>query len=566
MTNYRFGMAKPNDMLANNQRFNNNQHFANNGGWLGAGVYPPSSRSVSLPSPMSSTQKSVIDLTHLDSQSNKSITPSSSQSSISLSSTLPPPLLLPQACYNAVLSKIRTLLYKEPNKTEVEILRLVKNDPEVQEDWIRVRGKTHGAPIGPEDQVGILMESMSNLDFVRSNGIGTTKSYGHSDSVILKPFNEHVDKLIGAAKRGKTEGGFRALVDRWFREEKESGVGKGIGMTEETFGKMLADARGGMRDTMKLDINSSDIATTAGMRSAHQQRVVKIRESTLEDMEAPRRHSLEEEIGKYKSPRVLRIEEERRKERERKEEEERVKRQSFRGLTEDEDEMVDVGLKGKGNEQEIMASLDGDSITRRNLWTLRPGGWLSDEVIHYYFSLLRQRDKEKCESTGGRRSWFFKSFFFTKLFEEGKYQYKNVKRWSKKVPGKDIFELENIYWPLNLNNVHWCCMKADMRNKVITYYDSFGTSDSYGFLKATLRYFEDEWNAKGKPGKFEKNEWTLKETPYDYPQQKNGFDCGVFTCTCADFLSAGRETEFTQNDVTKMRRLIALRILMNAAD
>jgi hypothetical protein len=51
------------------------------------------------------------------------------------------------------------------------------------------------------------------------------------------------------------------------------------------------------------------------------------------------------------------------------------------------------------------------------------------------------------------------------------------------------------------------------------------------------------------------------ETPGDHPQQKNGYDCGVFACTCADFLSAGMHTNFTQRDVTGMRRLIALRIL-----
>ena len=61
-------------------------------------------------------------------------------------------------------------------------------------------------------------------------------------------------------------------------------------------------------------------------------------------------------------------------------------------------------------------------------------------------------------------------------------------------------------------------------------------------------------------------EWTLRETPGDYPQQLNGYDCGVFTCTCADFLSAGKHTDFTQRDVTGMRRLIALRILKNIAD
>jgi Ulp1 family protease len=61
-------------------------------------------------------------------------------------------------------------------------------------------------------------------------------------------------------------------------------------------------------------------------------------------------------------------------------------------------------------------------------------------------------------------------------------------------------------------------------------------------------------------------QWTLMETPGDYPQQLNGYDCGVFTCTCADFLSAGKHTNFTQRDVTGMRRLIALRILKNVAD
>ncbi|GMH48571.1 hypothetical protein TrRE_jg13517, partial [Triparma retinervis] len=89
----------------------------------------------------------------------------------------------------------------------------------------------------------------------------------------------------------------------------------------------------------------------------------------------------------------------------------------------------------------------------------------------------------------------------------------------------------------------------------------FRQPDEKGFLKATLRYFKDEWEAKRKPGKFPEKEWTLMETPDDYPQQRNGFDCGVFTCAGADFISAGKKPEFTTEDAAKMRKIITFEIL-----
>ena len=35
---------------------------------------------------------------------------------------------------------------------------------------------------------------------------------------------------------------------------------------------------------------------------------------------------------------------------------------------------------------------------------------------------------------------------------------------------------------------------------------SQANSDDKGFLQATLRYFKDEWKAKGKPGEFKEKE------------------------------------------------------------
>ena len=135
-----------------------------------------------------------------------------------------------------------------------------------------------------------------------------------------------------------------------------------------------------------------------------------------------------------------------------------------------------------------------------------------------------------------------------------------MKRWSKKVAGGDIFKLDKIFWPVNLGNTHWTCLVAYMQEKKIIYYDSFGGAGSH-YLEGTLRYFQDEWKAKGKEGDFNPEEWTLEGTPDHYPQQKNGFDCGVFTTTCADFISQGKECTFDQKDITLYRRTIALKII-----
>ena len=83
------------------------------------------------------------------------------------------------------------------------------------------------------------------------------------------------------------------------------------------------------------------------------------------------------------------------------------------------------------------------SCRRRSLQTLAPGTWLDDDIIHSYLHLLSVRDAQLCSDDSTRkRSHFFKSFFTTLLLsighnsEPGEYCYKNVRRWSEKVPGE----------------------------------------------------------------------------------------------------------------------------------
>ena len=149
--------------------------------------------------------------------------------------------------------------------------------------------------------------------------------------------------------------------------------------------------------------------------------------------------------------------------------------------------VVRATTRGKGSPLEILASQAGDSNQRGSMQTLRPGIWLNDEVINYFLkNCLKSRDIKICaKEPGRRRLHFFNSFFVQKLFDEknrnrklrGIYNYENVKGWSVKVPGKDIFNLKYIFCPINLNNIHWTVAVIFMEAKRIQYYDSMGRTE-----------------------------------------------------------------------------------------
>ena len=62
--------------------------------------------------------------------------------------------------------------------------------------------------------------------------------------------------------------------------------------------------------------------------------------------------------------------------------EERLK--ALRPLTSEEKHIVKEALYGEGDSGDTVATSDTDYVVRRSMWTLRPGQWLNDEVIHYF--------------------------------------------------------------------------------------------------------------------------------------------------------------------------------------
>eukprot|EP00804_Cyclotella_cryptica_P001536 CCRYP_003747-RA/>CCRYP_003747-RA protein AED:0.09 eAED:0.09 QI:0/0/0/1/1/1/2/0/668 len=245
----------------------------------------------------------------------------------------------------------------------------------------------------------------------------------------------------------------------------------------------------------------------------------------------------------------------------------------LRPLTEEEEAIVQKALYGIGPPNEILASQDADSVQRSSMQRLQPGQWLNDEIINYFLkNCLARRDEKLCAAQPGRkRSHFFNSYFVQTMFDEknqnpalrGKYAYKNVKRWSKKVPGKDIFNLKYIVCPINLDNMHWTSAVIFMEEKKIQYYDSLGGTDRTK-LEGLLQYVKDEWKVK-KGDEMDASGWKLVGCTRDTPRQLNGYDCGVFTCMFSDFISQDCPLLFSQKHVNQCRERIALSIMKNCA-
>ena len=269
-------------------------------------------------------------------------------------------------------------------------------------------------------------------------------------------------------------------------------------------------------------------------------------------------------------------------------------------LSPDEQKAVNSAMNLRGSKHKVIKANDTDSVQRHSMQTLRPGQWLNDEIINYFLkNCLAVRDKKICsEQSGRKRSHFFNTFFIFTMFDEenidqrlrGKYNYQNVKRWGAKVPGKDIFNLKYIFCPINIGNLHWTSAVIFMEEKRIQYYDSMGGTDR-AKLEGLLQYLKDEYKAK-KGEELDISQWTLVNNTKDTPKQENGdyentvvlfvlslsllqessflffsykqqpgFDCGVFTCMFADFISRDLPLTFDQGHLIHCRDRIALSIM-----
>ncbi|XP_037342159.2 sentrin-specific protease 2 [Pungitius pungitius] len=193
-------------------------------------------------------------------------------------------------------------------------------------------------------------------------------------------------------------------------------------------------------------------------------------------------------------------------------------------------------------------------ITQRDLATLQEGGWLNDEVINFYLSLVMERCSGEA---AGLKIYSFSTFFFPKLRGGGQAGgHTAVKRWTKAV---DIFLYDLVLVPLHLG-VHWAMAVIDFKSKTVKSYDSMGQRHD-DVCSLLLLYLKEEHKVK-RGRELDSPKWTvgsLRAT--EIPQQRNGSDCGVFVCKYADYIAKGRPLSFKQCHMPVFRKVMIWEIL-----
>ena len=207
-----------------------------------------------------------------------------------------------------------------------------------------------------------------------------------------------------------------------------------------------------------------------------------------------------------------------------------------------------------------------DVVKKESFRRLCPGEWLNDEVIHYYFKMLSARDEQLSNASRNRkRNHFFSSYLMSQLVDGDitKFNYDKVKTWSKKlVPGSNIFKLNKLFFPCNIGQNHWACTVIFMEDKCIKYYDSLGGSGDL-YINALWKYLENEASTIDEVERLDVKNWQFTDSDQGIPQQFNGYDCGVFVCMFANFLSIDVSLNFHENQMDFCRRNIALSIITN---
>jgi hypothetical protein len=230
-----------------------------------------------------------------------------------------------------------------------------------------------------------------------------------------------------------------------------------------------------------------------------------------------------------------------------------------------------------GSANEVVAQLRATTIMRSSFRKLKQGIWLNDEIINFFHLVLSERDAFFCEQTPGRkRNHFFNSLFMVCLLNEdhntpawrGRYSHAGVKRWSKRAPGGNLFDLDKLFFPIHQGMDHWVCAVVFVSDRLIKMYNSKGkTRKKKSYLKTIFQYLKDEHRQRFGVELPAQDDWRFEKDCSTTPQQTNDVDCGVFTCLISDSLSTNvLPPAFTQAEVTKKgRERIAQLIMLHSS-
>mmetsp|Transcript_3229 Transcript_3229/g.6327 ORF Transcript_3229/g.6327 Transcript_3229/m.6327 type:complete len:680 (-) Transcript_3229:379-2418(-) len=245
-------------------------------------------------------------------------------------------------------------------------------------------------------------------------------------------------------------------------------------------------------------------------------------------------------------------------------EDDEAKDNALRPLSYEDALIVDAAL-GKGNPTDVLASSNFTNIDiqRSDINCLAGLNWLNDEVINFYMGMLQERELRL--SPGKPRVHFFNTFFYNALSkDEGKYNYKKVRRWTteKRLKGYCILDCQKVVVPIH-QGYHWVLGVINLDEQTLEFYDSMGGSDR-GALEDLARYIADEYQDK-RSQDVDVSGW--RYVNHDkIPLQQNCCDCGVFMVAFAEFVSRGAKLTFSQANMPLIRHRMVAQIMHGAVD
>ncbi|CCG20591.1 Ulp2 SUMO deconjugation enzyme [Candida orthopsilosis Co 90-125] len=210
-----------------------------------------------------------------------------------------------------------------------------------------------------------------------------------------------------------------------------------------------------------------------------------------------------------------------------------------------ESQLTKVNQAWQSNPRSICINRYNIDISFADLQTLRDGRWLNDNIIDFYLNLVMKRNS---------KVFIWTTHFYSTLASRG---YSGVARWAKRKK-IDLFTMDKVIVPVNISNTHWALAVIDNLQKTITYYDSldFNQSGNPEAVENLQMYMDNEAKRLGH------HAIKYKLIPYiDAPQQKNGSDCGVFTCVAAQYLAQDKTFNYSQNDMKVIRRRMTYEIM-----
>lgn len=166
-------------------------------------------------------------------------------------------------------------------------------------------------------------------------------------------------------------------------------------------------------------------------------------------------------------------------------------------------------------------------------------GWINDQIIDYYLSLLREKFKE---------NYYFLCNFYQK-FKNG-YNFKQVEKYTKNI---NLADYKNIFIPVHVDNNHWIIVILDLKNNTFKLFDClYQNKYLEKIYKDINQYIKD----------ITKRNINLEIIDHDSPVQKNNFDCGIYLLTITYFLSINKDIkELNGKDMNYYRKKLLFSVL-----